>query len=78
MESVKTTAGSAALRTDRYVKIDSWDQFQEFMKEHDMYYMLNKAANRSRVLEYFDAHGVMPPGISLNQIQSIATRKATK
>ena len=78
LDSAKTNAGTVFLRIDRYVKVDNWEEFQAVMKERGYEYMLNKAVNRSKVLEYYDTYGELPPGLSMNQVQSISVRKATK
>lgn len=78
LDSAKTSAGTVSIRNDRYVKVDNWEEFQAVMKERGYEYMLNKAVNRSKVLEFYDTYGELPLGLSMNQIQSLSVRKATK
>jgi len=65
VESVRTKAGTAYKKTTRSTTVGSWDDFLPWVKATDSWHMLNRAANKTAVLEYLDEAEELPPGINL-------------
>lgn len=78
VESVRTKEGTAYKKTTRSTTVGSWDDFLPWVKETDSWHMLNRAANKTAVLEYLDEQEELPPGINLFSKIEVSINRPTK
>lgn len=75
VESLKTEFGTASKATTSFVTVEDWDKAVEFIRENEMWQMLNKSVKKSEVTSYMDDHnGATPPGLKFGQKVSIQIR----
>ncbi len=75
LESTKCEHGTAYKVTRTNVKIESWDDFLQFVKDNDMFHMLERRAAKTAVTEFLEAQGELPTGLSINQDVSVNIRR---
>jgi hypothetical protein len=78
MESVRTEAGTAYKSTKRSVSVGGWDEFLPWLRATENWHMLNRAANKTAVLEYLEEHEELPPGINSYSELTIGVNRPTK
>jgi len=74
--SAKTEAGTAFLQTDTTVAIDDWESTIAFIKENDLFSMLERRVSKSVVTDYIESTQQIPPGLSIKSEISCHIRKA--
>jgi hypothetical protein len=74
--SAKTGSGTAFLQTDTTVAIDDWESTIAFIKEHDLYSMLERRVSKSVVTDYIESTQTVPPGLTIKSEISCHVRKA--
>jgi hypothetical protein len=65
VESARTNAGTAFIKTTRSTSVAEWDSFLPWVQATDNWHMLTRAANKTAVLEFLDESEELPPGINL-------------
>lgn len=75
-ESVATAAGTFFKSEVSSAKIDDWDQTLAFIRQNDMWNLLDKRVNKTVVKEYVDAHDDLPPGVSLRREKVVRIRRS--
>jgi hypothetical protein len=78
VESARTKAGTAFLKTSRSTSVAQWDDFLPWVQTTGNWHMLTRAANKTAVLEYADAHEDLPPGINLYSKIELGINRPTK
>ncbi len=63
-ESMKTSAGTAYRTSRSKVSVADWDSFLGYVKEHSLWHMLNRSANKTAVDEFKEANQDLPPGVN--------------
>ncbi len=62
--SVKTAAGTAYKKTTSSATVADWDIALSFIKENELWNMLDKRVNKTAVDEYRAANDDLPPGLN--------------
>lgn len=71
----KTKHGTAYLETAASSSVKDWDALLAFIKENDLFYMLNKAVSKVAVKDYLDEHKELPPGVNYTTRVSVKVRR---
>jgi hypothetical protein len=74
-ESAKTASGTAFLQTDTTVAIEDFDATLAFIKQHDLWAMLEKRVSKSVVTDYIDSTKEIPPGLRISREISCHIRR---
>ena len=74
--SAKTGSGTAFLQTDTSVAIDDWESTIAFIKENDLFSMLERRVSKSVVTDYIESTQTVPPGLSIKSEISCHVRKS--
>ncbi|HXS14477.1 MAG TPA: hypothetical protein VN734_17390 [Acidobacteriaceae bacterium] len=75
-KNARVDSGTCFLQTDTSVTVSDWDEFQGFVKENDMFAMLEKRASKGVVQEYIEATGEIPPGLKVTSEITCHIRKS--
>ena len=68
VDSFATSEGTAYRTTLRAVGVADWDAVVSFVKQNDVYELLQKRVTKSVALEILEQDGVLPPGLRLDTI----------
>lgn len=76
--SIATELGTVIRGVDVLPRVDDWDAFYAFIKEHDAFEALERRAKKQFVKEYMESNeDAPPPGVSvLRQFQITVRRKS--
>lgn len=74
-ESGNTAAGTFFKRTTTSCKVADWDTTLPFIKEHDLWNMLEQRVNKTAVAEYIELYKEVPPGISVMREVKISVNR---
>ena len=75
LDSIGAVHGTAYKSTRTNANIADWDAFTAYITESGDVNMLQKRANKTTVTEFLEAHGELPPGITLRNESSINIRR---
>lgn len=64
-QSAKTVNGTAFLQTDTSVSVEDFDAVISFIKQHDLWAMLEKRVSKSVVTDYIESTQQVPPGVKV-------------
>lgn len=79
LTSVRTTEGTVILSTKTRYSTTDWDEFKEFVKEHDALDLFEKRIAQTNMAQFLkDNPALVPPGLSSNAEYSVSVRKPTK
>lgn len=73
---IKTSAGTAYIKEVTGITVADWDSFLAFVKDRQMWNMLNHAANKTGVQEFLADQGELPPGLNMRVERSVGIRRA--
>lgn len=76
MESVRTKSGTAYKQTRTSAGVADWDSVLEYIRENDLWNMLERRVSKAAVEQFKDAHGDLPPGINWREEVVINVRRA--
>jgi hypothetical protein len=74
-ESAKTASGTAFLQTDTTVAVDDFDATLAFIKQRDLWAMLEKRVSKSVVADYIESTSEIPPGLRISREISCHIRR---
>lgn len=74
--AIKTTAGTAFIAEKTSVTMADWDAFIGFVREKELWNLLNHAANKTGVQDYAAANEDLPPGVNLRTERAVNIRRA--
>ncbi len=75
-ESVRTKAGTAYKKVSTSVSCADRAAFLDFVKENDLYDLLEARPAKTVVTQYFDAHGDYPPGLNIKKAVVISVNRS--
>lgn len=79
LTSVRTTEGTVILSTKTRYSTTDWDEFKEFVKEHDALDLFEKRIAQTNMAQFLKENpALVPPGLSSNAEYSVSVRKPTK
>lgn len=74
-ESVRTKAGTAYKKTRTSVTCADREAFFDFVREHDLYDLLEARPAKTVVDQYFTEHGDYPPGLNITKAVVISVNR---
>ncbi len=75
-DSIKGKSGTAYINRRVNVGVDDWDAALAFVLDNDLHHMLEKRVAKASVMEYVEANGAAPPGVSVNTTLAIGVRRS--
>lgn len=75
-KNARVDSGTTFLQTDVSVTVDDWDTVIAFIKENDLWPMLEKRVSKGVVQEYIESTGEVPPGVKVSSEISCHIRKS--
>lgn len=77
MESVRTKSGTAYKQMRTSAGVADWDSVLEYIRENDLWNMLERRVSKAAVEQFKEAHGDLPPGINWREEVVINVRRAS-
>lgn len=74
-EKVGTAHGTAFKTTRSSSKVEDWEEVLKFIREHDLWHMLERRVAKTAVEEYLEAHGELPPGVTISREVVVQVRR---
>lgn len=75
VESIKTKAGTAFVQGVSSVKVGDWETALAYIKEHDLYHMLEHRLAKTSVEEFVEANNGDFPGTQITRTQVVRFRR---
>jgi hypothetical protein len=76
LTNFKGESGIAFLQTDTSVTVKDREAFFTWVKENDLFQMLDARASKSVVIDYIEQFKAIPPGLGVNSEQTCHIRKS--
>jgi hypothetical protein len=76
-DSIKTAHGTCYSTTRYTASLADPEAFMAFVKQNDMYELLDRKANVTAVKDYVNEKGALPPGVNLSSIKTVGVRRAS-
>ena len=73
--SYKTPHGTAFSTTTDYANVADWEATLEYIKQNELYDMLEKRVNKTAVRAIIDSTGTPPPGVNYGTRIDVNVRK---
>lgn len=74
VDSAKTKHGTVYSSTKFTASLADPEAFMKFVKEHDMFELMDQKANANAVKDYVAEHKNLPPGVNLSAVRTIGVR----
>lgn len=74
--SVKTEAGTAYQSQRTSATVADWDAILPFVREHELWHLIDKRVSKTAVDEYVAQHGDLPPGVNYRTEITIGVRRS--
>lgn len=79
LTSVRTDEGTVILSTKTRYSTTDWDEFKDFVKEHDALDLFEKRIAQTNMAQFLRENpALVPPGLNSNAEYSVSVRKPTK
>lgn len=76
MESVRTKAGTAYKSTRVSATVADWDHTLDFIKQHELWNMLEHRVSKQAVEQFKEEHGDLPPGVNWREEIVVNVRRS--
>jgi hypothetical protein len=76
LESAKTEHGTVYTYTKRTASVADGEAFMSYVMAHGAFELIERRANVTAVIDFAEEHGTLPPGVALNQRQTVGVRKS--
>jgi hypothetical protein len=73
-EMARTSAGTVYVTTPSTASLTDPDAFVDFVREHDLYELMDRRANALACRDFAEQNGTLPPGVKLNSRRTIGVR----
>lgn len=77
LQNFKATTGTAFLKEVTSVTVENWEATLPFIKDKDMWDMLEKRVSKSVVEDYIESTGEIPPGVSVKRETVVQVRRGS-
>ena len=77
-ELIRTDAGTVSLSEDYSARLHDPDKFMEFVVQNELYDLLERRANKKACKDYCEENGRLPPGVTIDQRQTVNVRKPSE
>jgi len=75
-ESVRTAAGTAYKTTKASATVADWDAVLGFIKDNEMWNMLERRVSKEAVVQFREANNDLPPGVNWREEVTINVRRS--
>lgn len=75
-ESIKTAAGTAYIKVRTTASVTDWDETLNFIKENNLWSMLEQRVSKSVVEAYRTEHNDIPPGVKWGEERVVNIRRS--
>jgi hypothetical protein len=75
VDHITTKSGTAYRRTVSRLKVNDWDEAFSFLKEHELWHLLERRLSKTGVEEYVEAHQENFPGTAIDVEAVVQIRK---
>ncbi len=72
----KNGVGTAFKSTRTSAKVADWEVSLDYIKENDLWHMLEKRISKMAVEEFIEANGEAPPGIAITREVTVNIRRS--
>lgn len=76
LESISTDAGTAYKTTRTSATVADWDASLTFIRDHELWHLLEHRVSKKAVEEFKAANDDLPPGINWREEQVVNIRRA--
>lgn len=76
MESVRTKCGTAYKQTRVSANVADWEAALGFIREHELWHMLERRVNKTAVEQFKEANDDLPPGVNWREEVVINVRRS--
>lgn len=76
LKNLPTEAGTAYMSTRTSATVADWDSLLHFVREHELWTMLEKRVSKTAVDEYVAANDDLPPGVNVTQAVVVNIRRS--
>jgi hypothetical protein len=77
VESVRTKGGTVSIQTATSATVADWPMVLDFIKQHELWAMLEKRVAKTVVAEYREEHNDIPPGINWTETRVLSIKRPT-
>ena len=74
-ESIRTDTGTCYKTIRTQAKVTDWATALDFIRDNDLFHMLEKRVSKSAIEEFVEAQGKPPPGVDITQEIRINVRR---
>lgn len=75
-DSIKTPHGTAYQKMFTSVKVGDWEATLAFIRQQDLWHMLEKRVSKQAVDEYVTETGNLPPGVDIAHTKTVNIRRS--
>lgn len=75
-EAVRTKAGTAYKSVKTSATVADWDQVLAFIRENEMWQMLERRVSKDAVQQFVEEHNDLPPGVNWREEIAVNIRRA--
>jgi len=76
MESVRTKNGTAYKQVRTSATVADWEQALDYIRDNELWNMLERRVSKQAVEEFKDEHGDIPPGINIREEIVVNVRRS--
>ncbi len=76
IDSVRTSAGTAYRQTRTSAKVADWESVLQFIRDQELWHMLERRVSKDAVTDYRNEHGELPPGVDWREEAVINVRRS--
>lgn len=77
MLSAKTESGTAYIASRTSATVADWDSVLEFIRENDLWHLLERRVNKTSVEQYKTESGDLPPGVNWREELVLNVRRSS-
>lgn len=77
-QNARTESGTAYISKRTSITVNAWDDFLTYVRDNDLWQLLEKRVSKSAAAEYQEENGVYPPGLDVSTERVINIRKSPK
>ena len=76
VDSMRTDSGTVYKSVQASCTVADWEAALEFVKEKEMWNLINHSVNKTAVAEYLEKNSSLPPGVNYTQFTVVNFRRS--
>lgn len=76
VEAVRTEMGTAYKAVRTTASVADWDLTLKFIRDNDLWHMLERRVSKDAVVQWREANGDLPPGLNWREEVTVNVRRA--